>query len=341
MQNIIDVIKELGPLFAVLWAAVILLSVWRPQRYLNSILLMAACMFTLIFISAFFGENAPKALIVCAGLIMLALLLVPVMLIINGIHMRKRESRSLGNTLSLILGIVIAAGEIAAFFFFLGVAGLLDTVQFNTGLLFVFLTVFYFSCLILSFVVYCVFIQILPHRNNFDFIIIHGCSLADGERLTKLLQSRVDKAIQVFEKCGRKPVIIPSGGQGSDEKISEAQAMKNYLLERGIPEESIVTEDRSATTRENLLNSMNIIKEYPGKRKTALVSSNYHIYRCLRIAREINMKCVGIGAKVAFYYWPSALIREFAAVFLTRKFLIWSVIGYLIVISPAIYMLLR
>ena len=340
MQEILGVIKELGPLFAFFWAAVILLTLWRPQSYFNSILLMAACMFTIVFISAFFGKHAPEALIVCTGIIILALLLVPFMLIMNGVQMLKRESKSLGNTLSLILGIMIAAGEIAAFVFMLGVAGYLDTVQFNLPLLFVFLTVFYFSCLVLSFVIYSLFIQILPHGNSFDFIVIHGCRLADGENMTKLLKSRVDKAVEVYEKCGRKPVIIPSGGQGSDEKISEAQAMKNYLLEKGIPEESIVIEDKSASTRENLLNSMNIIKEYPGKRRTALVSSNYHIYRCLRIAKELGMKCSGIGAGVAFYYWPSALIREFAAVFLTKRFLIWSLIGYIAAISPVIFLLL-
>ena len=158
--------------------------------------------------------------------------------------------------------------------------------------------------------------------------------------MTKLLTNRVDKAIAVFEKCGKRPILIPSGGKGADETVSEAQAMKDYLLEHGIPEDKIVLEDGSSTTKENLYNSKNIIDGYAGKRRTALVSSNYHIYRCLRIAKEINMRCVGIGAKVALYYWPSALIREFAAVFLTKRFFIWSMIGYLLFISPVILMLL-
>ena len=200
-----------------------------------------------------------------------------------------------------------------------------------------FLTVFYFSFLVLSFVVYSVFIQILPHRTQFDYIIIHGCGLADGERMTKLLSNRVDKAIEIYRKCPVKPVIIPSGGQGADEKRSEAQAMKDYLLEHGVPDEHILLEDRSATTRENLLNSKALIDAREGKKRTALVSSNYHIYRCLRLAREIGLKCTGIGAGVALYYWPSALIREFIAVFLTKRFLFWSLLGYLVFISPLLY----
>ena len=175
---------------------------------------------------------------------------------------------------------------------------------------------------------------------NFDYILIHGCGLLGGEKLTRLLSNRVDKAIEIYNKCKVKPIIIPSGGRGADEKVSEAQAMTDYLLAHGIPADRIVQEDRSATTRENLINSKEIIDAAPGRKRTALVSSNYHIYRCLRLARSVGLKCTGVGADVAFYYWPSALIREFIAVFTTRRFLIWALIGYGIFVSPVLYGLL-
>jgi len=172
---------------------------------------------------------------------------------------------------------------------------------------------------------------------RFNYVIIHGCGLAGGERMTKLLSNRVDKAIQIYRRCRNKPVIIPSGGQGKDEKISEAEAMKSYLLEHGIPEEHILPEDHSTTTKENLINCKEIIEAREGKKRTALISSNYHIYRCLRYAKEVGLKATGIGAPVAFYFWPSALIREFIAVFLTKRFLIWALLGYLVFISPLLY----
>jgi uncharacterized SAM-binding protein YcdF (DUF218 family) len=176
---------------------------------------------------------------------------------------------------------------------------------------------------------------------NYGYVIIHGCGLAGGERLTKLLSNRVDKAIEIYEKCKVKPIIIPSGGQGGDEKLSEAEAMRRYLVEHGIPDEHIILEDRSATTAENLAFSKAIIDGRRGQRKTALVSSNYHVYRCLRLAKEVGLRCTGVGADVAFYYWPSALIREFVAVFLSKRFLIWSLAGYLLFVSPILYALLR
>ena len=338
IHRIIENIENFGPVFVFIWILTVACVLWRPQRYFNSFLLMAAILVTMLFVSGFFPPDAAGwFLLACFLLVMLALFLVPVLLIANGVQMIRRESLSLPHILSLVLGVFVGIGEIATIVFVLGLSESIPLQGAHFWVMLVAATVFYFSFLVLSFVVYTVFIQIMPHRMNFDCVIIHGCGLAEGERLTRLLSDRVDKAIEIYRKCAVKPVIIPSGGQGPDEKCSEAQAMKDYLVRHGVPEEHIAPEDRSATTRENLLNSKQIVDAMGGRKKTALVSSNYHIYRCLRLARSIGLKCTGIGSRTAFYYWPSALIREFIAVFLTRSFLIWSILGYLLFISPILY----
>ena len=94
--------------------------------------------------------------------------------------------------------------------------------------------------------------------------------------------------------------------------------MRRYLVEHGIPDGRIILEDRSTTTEENVRFSKEIV-DARGGGKVALVSSNYHVYRCLRIAREEGLRCTGIGAHVALYFWPSALIREFVAIFVTHR----------------------
>lgn len=323
-----------GPIACILWALTIAAVLHRPQRYLNCVLLLGSLLVTWVMFISMLDNNQEVFLMASILILVLFLFLVPVLLIINGIQMIRKESFSLAHILSLALGVFVGIGEIATVAYVLDISSYMQLQKASYWILFVSFTVFYFSFLILSFVMYTVFIQIMPHRMNFDYVIIHGCGLLDGERMTKLLSNRVDKAIRIYNKCKVKPMIIPSGGKGPDEKISEAQAMKNYLLEHGIPEEHIIMEDGSATTKENLINSKAIIESREGGKKTALVSSNYHIYRCLRLARETGLKCTGIGADVAFYYWPSALIREFIAVFLTPKFLFWSLLGYPIFITP-------
>ena len=340
MDATIETLQSIGPLLACVWLLTICLTIFRPQRFRNSFLLMFALVVTMIFIAGCLGNAGPTFLLVSFLLVMLALFMVPVLLVIHGFQMIRRESFCLAHCLSLGLGLFVGAGEVAAIVYVLGLDGEAAYGTAGPWLMLLVFTVFYFSSLVLAFVMYTIFIQVLPHRWNFDYVIIHGCGLLGGERLTKLLSNRVDKAIDIYRRCRRKPTIIPSGGQGPDEKLSEAEAMGKYLLDHGVPRDSIVLEDQSATTRENLLNSKAIIDARGGGR-TALVSSNYHVYRCLRFAREVGLSCTGVGAKTALYYWPSALIREFIAVFLTRGFLVRALLGYVLFISPLLYALLK
>lgn len=322
------------PIFVVAWALTIVCGILRPQRFANSFLLLFSLLVSLVFVSDFLPDTIrPLFLLGIFLVIMIALMLTPLLLILNGIHMIRKESLAPAHLLSLALGLFVGLGELTGVFYVFSIGENLNLGHLNRWVMFVTLTVFYFSFLVLSFVIYCLFIQILPHRMDLDYIIVHGSGLVDGKRLTKLLSNRVDKAIEVYKRCKHAPIIIVSGGRGDDEAVSEAQAMGDYLLAHSIPKEHIILEDQSATTRENLSNSKAIIDARDGGKRTALVSSNYHIYRCLRISRELDLSCIGIGADVAAYYWPSALIREFIAVFLTRRFFVCALIGYIIFIS--------
>ena len=332
MAELYENVGSLLPFLGGLWAVLILLCIVRPQRMFNSFWLLMTLAATAVTIAAMFGDEAPTVLIIMACLAALVLLLVPGLLIWNGVVMLRREGRSLANILSLLLGLFVGAGEIAlAVYVLLSMSAWADH-PVSLLMLFVGATVFYFSALILTFVIYMLFIQLVPHLFRFDYIIIHGCGLIDGERVSKLLSNRVDKAIKLYRRSRGRAYLLPSGGQGGDEKLSEAQAMKNYLLEKGIPEDRIILEDKSATTEENLRFSKRIIDSREGRKRIALVTSNYHVYRCLLLARQLKIRCAGVGAKVAWYYWPSAVIREFAAGFSRPKYLILTGIGYLVLV---------
>jgi len=278
--------------------------------------------------------------VLVAAVILLGVLAAPFFLIINGITMIRREGRHISHLLSLIMGVTVLIGEIAIasdFIYFSENMSDPELLMKNQGIYdaerFIGLSVFYVSLSFLVFMIYTVFLQIIPRKRDFDYVIIHGAGLLDGERPTKLLQDRLDKAIEVYRKDPTPPKMIPSGGKGDDEKISEAEAMKRYLVSRGIPDEDIILEDRSTTTYENLAFSKEIIDGCEGRKYTALVSSNYHIYRALRYCRKIGLECTGIGSHVAFYYWPSALIREYIAVHAEPKHLIIFAVGWLLMMS--------
>ena len=177
--------------------------------------------------------------------------------------------------------------------------------------------------------------MILPKKKNCDYIVIHGCGLIGGERISPLLKGRVDKGVELFYKMGKKPKLVLSGGQGSDEKISEARAMYNYLEKKDFPLDKVILEEKSTTTYENLKNVRNMLDKDGIKRKYVFVTNNYHVFRTSLFARMLKMNAEGVGCKTAAYYWPSAFIREYIAIMVMFKrvniimgiiWLIWTIL---------------
>ena len=99
----------------------------------------------------------------------------------------------------------------------------------------------------------------LPAVDTDHTMIVLGCGL-EGERPSQMLWRRLTAAQSYLEQHPTVPVIV-SGGQGSDEIMSEAQCMKNWLTDQGVSGERIFMEDRSSTTYENLKFSRAVIEE--------------------------------------------------------------------------------
>jgi len=113
--------------------------------------------------------------------------------------------------------------------------------------------------------------------------------------------------------------VVTSGGQGPDEDLPESHAMAGYLVENGVPRERILLEDRSRTTFENLTFSAEIMKERKADYRCTVVTNNFHVLRAALIARRAKVNGQVIGSPTAWYFWPSATIREFVAILVDHK----------------------
>ena len=162
----------------------------------------------------------------------------------------------------------------------------------------------------------------IPNYNK-DYIIILGCMIKKDGSLTPLLKARVDRAIEFAklqkEKTGKDIIFIPSGGKGDDEVMTEAEAMKNYLIEQGISHNSIVLESESTSTLENLKNSYNIIIKCNDEAQISFATTNYHVFRSGVIANNFGIDCEGIGSKTKWYFYINALMRELMANIINEK----------------------
>lgn len=156
-----------------------------------------------------------------------------------------------------------------------------------------------------------------------DFIIILGSRIRSDGTLTPLLRGRVDKALEFakdqYKATKKKIVYVPSGGKGSDEVISEALAIKNYLIEKGIKEDQIIIEDKSTSTIENMKFSKSKIDKVKKDAKIGFSTTSYHVFRSGVIANNQGIDCEGMGSKTKWYFYSNALIREFIANLVQEK----------------------
>jgi len=145
-----------------------------------------------------------------------------------------------------------------------------------------------------------------------EVVIVLGAGLLDNE-VQNPLARRLDTAIQFFEENPATHIVV-SGGYGTGQRISEAHAMHDYLVARGIPHQQVILEDASTNTWENLLFSGQIIQERFGNVGIVLISNDFHLFRATTFAREQHMEVTHLGAPTP---WESLILnylRETVAV---------------------------
>lgn len=145
-----------------------------------------------------------------------------------------------------------------------------------------------------------------------DVMIVLGARLI-GNTPSTILKLRLDEAIKLYYK-GYAPAIIVSGAKGPDETVSEAQAMRDYLISQGIDSNVIFLEENSFNTRQNLVNSQAIMRQK--RMDTAIIVSNAsHIRRALVLAQGLGLKASGASAPMAdnAYLTAKQYLREGAA----------------------------
>lgn len=142
-------------------------------------------------------------------------------------------------------------------------------------------------------VVYSVAVTSKPEKS--DAVMILGCKV-HGNEASKLLKARILKGKELYEQ-GYGEYIIVSGGKASGEKISEAEVMKNILLENGVPKDKILIEDKSTNTAENILFSKVIINE-KNIRNVVIVSNKSHLTRIKMVCDKKDVKATYSGVFV-------------------------------------------
>ena len=227
-----------------------------------------------------------------------------VMFFIEGIKVIKHEGVKPSNLLSMLFSILL--------YVYLSVWPMIGNLRKNTlsTMLYViisFAVVDLLSLLAMYSISAILNLIHLKKNRNADYIVVLGSGII-GKKVTPLLAARIERGMELLYS-NPNAVLIMSGGQGPGEDIPESVAMAAYAVGKGVDAERIIMEQKSVSTEENLLFSRKLIdKEAP---KIVIVTTAYHVFRALILAKQQGLKCVGFGAKTKWYFTLNALIREF------------------------------
>ena len=162
------------------------------------------------------------------------------------------------------------------------------------------------------------FLAIYGGRDTADYseqtVIVLGCGIR-GERVSVGLAKRLNKAAE-YHKTNPDAMIIVSGGQGPQEDIPEALAMKRYLVDKGIAEDKIIMEDKSTSTITNFRYSRAIMEEKGlSLSSVVFVTNGYHVYRAASYSKDEGfLEVAHLGTDIIWYTIPMNYMREMLAV---------------------------
>lgn len=178
-------------------------------------------------------------------------------------------------------------------------------------------TMFLIGCAVLACLIAFLAIKGNMYTARYDekAVLVLGAGLRK-DKVYGVLQRRLDKALE-YHAQNPSALIVVSGGQGPQETVPEALAMKKYLIEHGVAEELIIAEDKSTSTEENFAFSLKMLENLGISKddKICYISNDFHIYRAGEYAKRAGFThAVGIGASTGIASLSSCYLREVCAV---------------------------
>lgn len=253
-------------------------------------------------------------------------------LVISNLSLIRHEGFRPVNLLGIVLAVLLLGGESLIFGLDYYATGSQTEVMlhdmFTNFLASIYL---YFECMMLGTMVADAVAARYEPKKDKDYIIVLGCAIRKDGTPTPLLRGRLDRAMTFAQaqeaETGKAPIFVLSGGKGADECVSEAECMRRYLAEQGVPESRMLLEDKSTDTAENMSFSKKLVLELvrPGKEapraywpslddpetRIAFSTTNYHVFRSGIKARQAKLRALGMGCRSKWYFWPNAAVREF------------------------------
>jgi uncharacterized SAM-binding protein YcdF (DUF218 family) len=113
-----------------------------------------------------------------------------------------------------------------------------------------------------------------------DAIVVFGAAEYAG-RPSPVLRARLDHALELYQR-GLALVIVTTGGSGGDPSYNEGQVGHDYLMQRGVPEASLIAETQGTNTAESATR-VGVIMRANHLHSCLAVSDEYHVFRIRKL----------------------------------------------------------
>lgn len=130
---------------------------------------------------------------------------------------------------------------------------------------------------------------------DIDYMVILGAGIRRGKP-SPMLEDRLKTGISLYNNDISNKILIT--GDHMNDDYDEVTVMKNYLLEHGIPEEDIITDNYGISTYDSIYRVKNVYKS----NKVVIVSQRYHLYRALFLSDNLDLESYGVEADLRYYY---------------------------------------
>lgn len=241
-----------------------------------------------------------KIILIVLELMLLAVFVIPVFL----------EIVNAGN----IAGILVSVILLLATFFWDRFYGFIQTICTYTGGKIITVFAALVICLGTGFAAF-LSVKMINAANNAPeepvTAVVLGCHVK-GTKPSLMLTRRLEAACEYLKENPDVKCVV-TGGQGTGEDITEAEAMKQYLMEKGIEGERILKEDRSVNTDENLAFTKTVLEQNGLSNDIVVITDGFHQYRASLIAEKQGLESYSISCETRTDLVPTYWVREWFA----------------------------
>ena len=128
------------------------------------------------------------------------------------------------------------------------------------------------------------------HLTDETPVLVLGAGVVNNSYPSNILKARLDKAYEIYQQAPHKSFIM--SGDHRDQYYDEVSVMKNYLVEKGIPEDKIFLDHCGYSTYDSLYRLKHVIKEP----KVIIVTQKYHLSRAMMLSKKLDIDAIGVSS---------------------------------------------